>query len=336
MRTASNVRSARRDGSPFPVPDFLIPRMPDTFFTRPPHWQWLIILYFFIGGIAGGCFFLAAVLQLFGRPADRPIMRLGYYLAFIGVVLSGILLTVDLDRPERFWHMMIQSETGRPMFKYWSPMSVGVWGLLFFGLFSFLAALGALFDSGRLRWGPAGRLAREPLATIIAVAGGIGGFFLAGYTGVLLSVTNRPVWADSNWLGMLYLFSAASSAAALLILLARRRQPGDTAAISALARFDDWVLILELIALIVFLISLGSAAQAFLSVWGVTLLLIVVAAGILLPLLIGFGRLTRVRGRPLTLGTAAALVLLGGFALRVVTVMSSERVTVVGSKVVER
>lgn len=310
--------------------------MPDSFFTRPPHWQWLIILYFFIGGIAGGCFFLSAVLQLFGRPADRPIVRLGYYIAFIGVVLSGILLIVDLDRPDRFWHMMIQSNTGRPMFKYWSPMSVGVWGLLFFGLFSFLAALGALFDGGRVRWPVAERLARRPLASIVAIAGGIGGFFLAGYTGVLLSVTNRPVWADSSWLGILYLFSAASSAAALLILLARRRELGDTAAITGLARFDDWVLILELIALIIFLFTLGSAARAFLSAWGVVLMLFVIGAGILVPLLIGFGRLTRMRGRPLTLGTAAALVLLGGFTLRVVTIMSSERVTVIGSKVVER
>lgn len=309
---------------------------PDTFFTRPPHWRWLIIVYFFIGGIAGGCFFLAAVLHLFGRPADRPIIRLAYYIAFIGVVLSGVLLALDLGRPDRFWHMMIQSKTGRPMFKYWSPMSVGVWGLLFFGLFSFLAASGALFEDGRLRWGAAGWLARRPMATIIAIAGGISGFFLAGYTGVLLSVTNRPVWANSSWLGMLYLVSAASSAAALLVLLARRRQLGDTAAISNLARFDDWVLVLELIVLIIFFISLGSAGQAFLSAWGVLLLLIVVVAGILVPLLIGFGRLTRMRGRPLTLGTAAALVLIGGFALRVVTIMSSERVTVVGSKVVER
>ena len=44
---------------------------------------------------------------------------------------------VDLGRPERFWHMMIQSETFRPMFKWWSPMSAGSWGLSAFGAFSF-------------------------------------------------------------------------------------------------------------------------------------------------------------------------------------------------------
>jgi formate-dependent nitrite reductase membrane component NrfD len=92
--------------------------MSDTFFTAAPHWRWLIVLYFFIGGIAGGSFFLAAMLELFGRPQDRPIVRTGYYVAFLGAVVSGILLTVDLGRPERFWHMLIQSERGLPMFKY--------------------------------------------------------------------------------------------------------------------------------------------------------------------------------------------------------------------------
>jgi formate-dependent nitrite reductase membrane component NrfD len=307
-------------------------QVPDTFFTEPPHWRWLIVLYFFIGGIAGGCFFLAALVQVLGRPADRGLVRLGYYIAFIGVVVSGILLIVDLGRPDRFWHMMIQSQTGRPMFKYWAPMSVGVWGLLVFGACTFLASLGGLHEGGRVRWPIAGRLTRPPISTIVAVVGGIAGFFIAGYTGVLLSVTNRPVWADSSWLGALYLFSAASSAAAVLILLARRRRVADSSTIGGLERFDSYVLMLELLVLIIFLVSAGSAARVFLSVWGGVLLVIVVA-GILVPLMIGFGRLTRFRGRSLTAGTAAALVLLGGLMLRIATIMPSEQVRVVGTRV---
>lgn len=305
--------------------------LPDTFFTRAPLWEWYIIFYFFIGGIAGGCFFLAALLQLFGRRSDQPIVRLGYYIAFIGAVISGILLIVDLGRPDRFWHMMIQSKTGQPMFKYWSPMSVGAWGLLFFGAFATLAALGAAHAGGRLRWRLAGRLAERPISTIIAVAGGVMGFFLAGYTGVLLSVTNRPIWADSSWLGVLYLLSAASSAAAILILLARRSSA--TADVDGLERFDKYVLVLELIALIVFLATLGSAARAFLNAWGAVLLLVVLA-GILFPLLIGFGRVRQFRGRALTAGTAAVFVLVGGFMLRVATILPSEQINVVGSRVV--
>ncbi len=306
--------------------------MPDTFFTEPPHWRWFIVLYFFIGGIAGGCFFLAALLELFGRPGDRTIVRTGYYIAIIGVAISGILLVVDLGRPDRFWHMMIQNKTGRPMFKYWAPMSVGVWGLLFFGIFSFLGALGALHADGKVRLGAARRLGERPWSTIIAIGGGIAGFFIAGYTGVLLSVTNRPIWADSSWLGILYLLSAASSAAATLILVARRRRLSEGTSVIDLERFDKYVLVMELVVLLIFLISLGSAARAVLNAWGAVLALIVVG-GILAPILIGFGRVTRFRGRALTAGTAAMLVLLGGFMLRIATIFPSEQVRVIGTRV---
>jgi formate-dependent nitrite reductase membrane component NrfD len=168
----------------------------------------------------------------------------------------------------------------------------------------------------------------------VAVVGGLAGFFLAGYTGVLLSVTNRPVWADSTWLGLLFLLSAASTAAATLILLARRRSLADDLTVESLARFDKWVLVLELVVLVIFLISLGSAIRAFMNAWGVVLLLFVVGAGILLPLAVGFGRVTRWREWTFTPGTAAGLVLFGGLMLRIVTLLASEQVWVAGHRVV--
>src|SRR5262249_56174212 len=97
---------------------------PSTLFTNPPGWHWLIIGYFFAGGLAGGCFFLAALIDLFGRPTDRPLARIGYYVAFPAVVLSAIFLTFDLGRPLRFWHMLIESHTGPPIFKTYSPISL--------------------------------------------------------------------------------------------------------------------------------------------------------------------------------------------------------------------
>ena len=102
--------------------------MPSTFFTESPHWRWLIVAYFFFGGLAGGSYFIATMLELFGR--DRRLARLGYLAAFPLACLCGLLLTLDLGRPERFWHMLIQSETLRPMIKPWSPMSLGAWALL--------------------------------------------------------------------------------------------------------------------------------------------------------------------------------------------------------------
>jgi protein NrfD len=304
--------------------------MSDTFFTASPHWTWWIVLYFFVGGIAGSAFFLAALLDLFGRPADRPLARLGYYVAFAGALVSGFLLTVDLNRPERFWHMLIQSNTGEPMFKSWVPMSVGSWGLLFFGLFSFLGALGALSEerqsSRLLQSAPIRVLRRRGPWLAVAVLGSLFGLFIAGYTGVLLAVTNRPVWADSTLLGLLFLVSGASTGAAALILLGIWRRVGHPVSLHWLAWFDQRVVVLELLVLILFLVSLGSVAGVFLSWWGVFLLVGVVGIGIVGPLLLERKR----DGRTPHLVRSASLVLLGGFLLRVVVLMSSNEIHVLG------
>ena len=311
--------------------------MSDTFFTASPHWTWWIIFYFFIGGIAGGAFFLASLLYFFGRPADRPLVRLGYYAAFVGVVLSGFLLTVDLNRPERFWHMLVQSETGLPMFKSWVPMSVGSWGLLLFGLFAFLAALASLSedrpDVKPLQSAPVRALRRRGVTASVAVLGSAFGFFLAGYTGVLLAVTNRPIWADSTLLGLLFLISAGSTGAATLILLAVWRRAGHPASVDWLGWFDRRVLILELLVLIGFLVTLGSVARVFLNWWGVVLLLGVIGIGIVVPLLLERGHELRA---PRHLVRSAALVLVGGFLLRVVVLLSSSDIHVLGSGVTGR
>jgi protein NrfD len=294
--------------------------MSDTFFTVPPHWRWLIIGYFFIGGIAGGCYFIAALLDLFGTPRDRPVVRLGYYVALVGIIISGVLLTVDLGRPERFWHMLLQSKHGWPMLKWWSPMSVGSWGISAFGLFALLSTLAALEEGGTLRWTWLRKLRAGFLGKLIIVLGGVFGFFVAGYTGVLLSVTNRPIWADTHLVGILFLFSAGSTAAAALILLGLWRGADDT--VRWLSRLDRGALVLEFLALIALVISLGSVARVWLSGWG-ALLVGVVLAGILFPL--ALHTRSHLLGR-LSVPAGAVLVLLGGFLLRMVIVLSSEGV----------
>jgi protein NrfD len=291
-----------------------------TFFTAPPHWEWLIVLYFFVGGLAGGCYFLAALIDLFGRPEDDPLARVGYYVAFPLVVLCGFILIVDLARPLRFWHMMIERNTLGPMFKFWSPMSVGSWALLVFGFFSFLSFVLALADTDRLPLSAARRV-RVPgvLRRAIAVLGGLFGFYVAGYTGVLLAVTNRPIWSDTPLLGMLFVVSAASTSAALMILIAHRY--GWTSdGVAALDRMDAWMLLLEVVVLVALLLSLGPVLRAWLNGWGL-LLPIVIAFGIVLPLVMT--RRAR-RGRESSPTLRAALVLAGGFLLRFVIVFSSE------------
>jgi protein NrfD len=293
----------------------------DTYFTAGPDWGWWVVLYFFFGGLAGGSYFIASLLDLFGNAEDHRVARIGYYIAFPCVLICAPLLIIDLNRPERFWHMLIQSETFLPMFKFFSPMSVGAWALLVFGLFAFISFVAALMEAGRLPWSPPSWCCADPVRHTFNVVGTLLGFFLASYTGVLLSVTNGPIWADSPMIGLLFGVSAASTSAALMMLLAHRSSILPSAQ-AWLAQFDKWMLGLELLVIVAFLVSLGAVLQAWLSVWGLLLLVGVVLIGILIPLALHW--------RPSRLGSAAVLaavlVLAGGFILRAVIVFSSQSI----------
>jgi formate-dependent nitrite reductase membrane component NrfD len=217
--------------------------------------------------------------------------------------------------------MLLQSETLHPMLKWWSPMSLGSWALLLFGGVTMLSFLAALAEEGHPRVRPYLRL-RPPgiLGVLVTVVGGALGFFVAGYTGVLLTVTNRPIWSDTNLLGLVFLISGASTAAALIALLGRRRHSARLPGLQALERFDSWMLVFELVALVALVISLGGLARLWLNEWGMLLVLGVVVVGVLLPLVLYRS------SSGLATAVAPALVLVGGFLLRVVIIFSSESV----------
>ncbi|HEY8368976.1 MAG TPA: NrfD/PsrC family molybdoenzyme membrane anchor subunit [Thermodesulfobacteriota bacterium] len=294
--------------------------IPSTFFTAPPHWGWLIVWYFFLGGLAGGAAFIAAILELIGRPGDRPLVRVAYYIAFPAMVISTLLLIVDLGRPERFWHMIVQSQTWRPMLKSWSPISFGAWLVGLFTIFTFVGFVRALVDEGYLRWPWLVDALRSFPGALFAVLSGLLGLWVAGYTGVLLAVSNRPIWADTSYMGALFLLSGASTAAAALILAGHAMRPVPDATVHRLERLDVGMMLLELLALVALVFSLGVVARVWLSWWGVLLVVGVVLAGILVPLAL---HARPRRFRPVSV-TAAVLVLIGGFLLRVVMVLSSE------------
>jgi formate-dependent nitrite reductase membrane component NrfD len=288
-----------------------------TWFTVTPHWRWLIALYFFFGGLAGGCYFIAALLDLVGRPEDRPVARLGYLVALPCLVICAVVLIFDLSRPLRFWHLLLESNTFQPLLKPWSPMSIGSWMLMAFGVFALLSFLAALADTGRLRWQAAHRF-RTPgrLGAVITFIGALFGLYVAGYTGVLLAVTNRPIWSDTPLLGMLLVVSGTSISIALLVLLARGFGYS-LPTLRALHGMETWVIVLEFLVLAALVATLGAVAQAWLSGWGL-LLLLAVLLGMAAPLAIQRREWLGAR----SLAVAAVLVLVGGFILRLVIVFS--------------
>ncbi len=274
-----------------------------------PHWAWWIVLYFFVGGVTGGVYFAAAWLELFGDLADRPTIRLGHLLAFPLIIISALLLIVDLGQWQRFPNMIFQSERlPLPILKPYSPMSLGSAILFVFGVVSFLSFVDELFLRGRLF-----HAFGNPIGKILSVIGAIAGLALAGYTGVLLGVTNMPVWSDSPWISALFLFSGVSTGIAALLLLGRRL-PYTT--LEKLSEADNYLMILELITLIVFLVTLGAVGARF--IFGtpvVALFAIVIVIGLLVPLALHW-RPRLVGGGVMASGLASVLVLIGGFVLR--------------------
>src|SRR5437870_1889932 len=96
-------------------------------FVVDPEWGWWIILYFFLGGIAAGAYFMATLIELVGGAGDRELSRVGYWIAFPLISLCGLFLTVDLERPERFWHMLFRSEVVHEALGRGWPLSAASW-----------------------------------------------------------------------------------------------------------------------------------------------------------------------------------------------------------------
>ncbi|GAC1413731.1 MAG: hypothetical protein NVSMB6_15750 [Burkholderiaceae bacterium] len=296
--------------------------------VQSPDWKLYIILYFFFGGIASGAYFTASLIEVFGRSQerDRALARVAYLLAFPLVCLCGLLLVIDLGRPERFWHMLIDTYTGHPSIRWGSPMSVGSWALTVFGVFTFISFIGALTESGVLRFAFLKHLdaivRRRAIHVPFAIIGSIFGFFIAGYTGVLLSVSNQPIWSDTHLLGALFLASAASTGIAAIALALAIRRMTRSETLHRLERADSFAMVVELVLLAVFLLSIGTVGKSiYAGKYATWLYFGVILAGLVVPLAL--------RLRPRLFGTfgtmiGALLVLAGGLLLRTIIVLAPQ------------
>jgi formate-dependent nitrite reductase membrane component NrfD len=291
---------------------------------QSPLWEWWIVFYFFVGGIAGGAYFISAVVELVGEPGDRPIARAGYYLAFPLAVLSALFLILDLGSPLRFWHMMVYRKTLLPWPVLDSPISIGSYGLLVFSVFSFLSLLDTLVEQGRLSWAPL-RLRYNSLPRkIYAVLGGIAGFFLASYTGVLLATTHLPLWASTRLLGALFVASGASTGiAAIALLLNLAPTPLAPSAWEKLKRMHNFVVLAELVLLVIFAATL--TLQGFHWTVGTLVLLagVTLVVGLVIPLVVEVAGGNRPGALRLS-ATTALMLLAGGFAMRLAIVFGGQ------------
>jgi polysulfide reductase chain C len=289
-------------------------------FAAPPNWEWWILAYFFFGGIAGGSYALGTLIRLFGAPADQRAARIAFIVSFLALIPCPIFLIADLGTPLRFVNMLFDPSAGALNFKYWSPMSLGSWALLGFGLFSFVSFLGALGDSGTRALDPFVRLLRGTVGAVWNVIGTGLGFFVSGYTGVLLAASNQPVWSDAGWvLGGLFLASALTGSAALLLLVTRSRRDVDAGTAMRIEMADRNFVTLEAILLVLFIVSVGIAGTLgkLLGLWG--LLWIVILLGLAAPFV---ARSRAMRTWPPV--AAPIIALLGVLALRALVIFGAQ------------
>jgi formate-dependent nitrite reductase membrane component NrfD len=302
-------------------------------FVRAPEWTWYILFYFFLAGLAGGSYLIATLLRYWGNPDDEPMARLGFYVAFPATLLCPILLTLDLKKPLAFWHMLVNTTPGEfgLNFNSRTPMSVGVWALLVASIFGLVSFVDALARDGRIRQPLVRRLAAALAGKAWHVVGAVVYLFIAAYTGVLLAVSNQPVWSDTWALGGLFLASGLSGATALLLLLTRYRREAESSR-GFLEICERLFTVLELLLVVVLVLTLiddGTLDTAFGFPW---LLLWLVALAGMLPGLRGLvaGRLRVTPGGAVAVervsgwAAAPALVLVGVLALRAAVIFSAQ------------
>lgn len=298
-------------------------------FVQPPNWEVWITLYFFLAGIAGGSYTIATMLRLWGSPRDEGTARIAFTWAFPLVVVCGALLTIDLGKPLRFWHMMINTTPGSVglNFKPWSPISLGTWALLLFSLFAFVSFLEVITKRGNDRNVSGGMIVWNVLGSLVAL-------FLASYTGVVLSVSNQPVWSDSYAIGGLFVASALSASAAFLAFMSRFRSDDAIPTEGRLELADAYFVILELIMIVAFFVTLSNAG----ALWRQTAMpwiigwILILASFIPSLLTLGRGRMrysgsggAAAASRAVAgTGTGALIVIVGVLILRFVVIYSAQ------------
>lgn len=292
-----------------------------------PHmhiWGWEIPVYLFLGGLVAGLMVLVPLLEL--RTGKRSAgLQHAPLLAVVLLSLGMGALALDLEYPLHLYRFYLA-------FRPTSPMSWGSWILMLVYPALILAWLGGLTAEGRrlLDRLPAKALVDKVIdlatthRTRILWSSVALGVALGTYTGLLLGTMAARIQWNTAVLGPLFLTSGLSTGAALMMLL-----PTEDDRKALLVRWDSVAIVIELGligAMLLGFATSGSAGQVAAHTllggeWTPWFWSLVVVAGLLVPLALNMVEIRR--HVPMTLASPA-LVLIGGFALRVVLVASGQ------------
>lgn len=183
-------------------------------------WHWQIPLYLFLGGLAAGILFFAALFTILGK-ADKmeATVKKAPIIAPIALILGLFALFLDLKHELFFWRLYTT-------FRIESPMSWGAWVLMAITPLSMVWVASyakELWKGWDWKFDILNKFEayviknRVGLAWIIIVLSVILGI----YTGILLSAFNaRPLW-NTSILGPLFLVSGMSTGAATILIMSK-------------------------------------------------------------------------------------------------------------------
>jgi len=216
-------------------------------------WNWLIVVYLFLGGLSAGVFCTAALLHLAGKGRFTTTIKIGAWAATIALAVGLLALIVDLENPLRAF-LLWQSFSNLT-----SWMALGAW-LICVAFVVFLATAllltdksAEIFAKGRhlAQWH--GAMLRVLMILGIALALGV-----AIYTGILLKAApGIPFWG--SWLlPALFTFSALDTgvAALLVVLVLIERDKESRKLCLAFERITIVLILLEVAVLTAFLATM--------------------------------------------------------------------------------
>lgn len=299
---------------------------------KSPDFPFQIILYLFVGGIAAGAYLVSALIQAYGGKLAKAGLHRAYYVTFLLMPVAGLLLILKLEQKGRFINVLWQGRDGTFMLNTNSPMSVGAWVLSVFSIFAVLGVLYAFKKDGVLQYNWANKLYILATAlhegTIAKVYLTVGSFFAAWfsvYLGILVTTTHLPAWNATPLIPTLWIITAVATGVSVVILtlLFSKRSSEYTDYIQGLNNIVISAIVLNILAIVAFVIGLGQWSEAVnggifgILLWGGTVVL-----GLLIPLLLKVK--PGLLGLKTSLVASSVLVLVGGFILRYVVVMGPQ------------
>jgi len=291
-----------------------------------PHlhvWHWPIPLYLFLGGMAAGILFFAALYYLRGKEQEYPTaVRKVPFIAPILLIIGLAALFYDLRHKAYFWQLYTT-------IRLQSPMNWGAWTLLVITTASVIWSALHIRDifpnwDWKFKW--LKKLEdffnryKKALAWVILIYAVITGI----YTGILLSAFNaRPLW-NTSVLGPLFLASGLSAGLAAIVLASKNPRER-----LFFTKLDLVVLGIELFLIIHMFMGFQASTQVQIEAAGLFLggqytmvfWIFVVFLGIILPAALDIMEL---KGYHIPAMIPGVLVLFGGLMFRFVFVFAGQ------------